>query len=81
MKKGLMHKKVTVIEVPFGRPVTAEERPLIDEIGDLWAAKALGNDYYYYPFHADYDALEYPTIAEYIRANQIEGKVLLHYSW
>lgn len=75
-----MHKQVTVIEVPWGK-LTEAQKALSNQISDLWADKELGNDYYYYPFSADYDAEEYPVIADYIKANQIEGKVLLHYSW
>lgn len=71
---------MTVIEVPWGK-LSEDQQALAKEIGDLWADNALGNDFYYYQFNANYDAEEYPTIAEYIRANQIEGEVLLHYSW
>lgn len=68
-----MHSQVTVVEARFGTPLGAAIRT-------LWAEQELGNDFCYYPWDEDL-ASEYPTIDEYIKANQLEGKVLLHYSW
>jgi hypothetical protein len=70
-----MHKQVTVFE-----PAKSIDPALQAEISDLWATEELGNDYHYYPWRSSLAYL-YPNIDAYIRANKLEGRVLLHYSW
>lgn len=71
------HEQVTVICPQW----TALAGTAVDEeIRKMWADYECGNDHYYLKWYEEMDE-DYPATAKYIKDNNIEGEILIHWWW
>lgn len=71
------HKPVTVIEATW----TDIPHEVYDEIQKMWEDRNYGNDHYYHKWYKHSDEENYPAVANFIKSENLEGDILIHYWW
>lgn len=64
----------------FNAQWTRTPDDVYEQVRDLWRARELGNDFFYYPWDGDEEGEQYPLIDAFLRERGIVN-CLIHWWW